>query len=297
MASHVRWWFEDAGEAALDELRRGLAIAEELDEPGLRMEGHGRLGTLLYNVGELEQAEEEVVSWAALAAEVASLRDQARATTLLGLVKYHRGELAEAERLGLQARDWLERTADSFYQLQNMRALGLGAAARSDLDLAEQRLREAIALALELGGGIAVEMYRCLIDVLIGQGRLGDARALAQLALRDLQEKDLYARAAGLLIRARLATAEGARDEACECFVEALRLLDQQRMPLEAGEARVSYAHALRRLGDEPGAETELRSARVTLSRLGARGLVEEIDRELAALTEGAGQAGPLSSS
>ena len=34
-AAYVRWWFEEAGEAAVEDLRRGLAIAEELGDTAL----------------------------------------------------------------------------------------------------------------------------------------------------------------------------------------------------------------------------------------------------------------------
>ena len=75
-----------------------------------------------------------------------------RATWLHGLVKYHLGEFEEAERLGLQAREWFDRTGDSHFRLQNLRTLALCSVAKSDLSLAEQQLREAIPLALEIGG-------------------------------------------------------------------------------------------------------------------------------------------------
>jgi len=140
-------------------------------------------------------------------------------------------------------------------------------------------------------------MYRLLIEVLIRDDRLDDARALAEFALRDLPEEDLYARAAGLMIEASLATADGLRGVACDCFDQALRLLEQQQLPLDLGEARLAYGKALGRLGDRAAAEVQLRAAREHLATLRARGLVDEIDRELAAIGEGAGQAGPLASS
>jgi predicted ATPase/class 3 adenylate cyclase len=295
-AAYVRWWFEDAGEAAVEDFRRGLAIAVELDDSALRIEGHTGMQILLYNLGELAEAEEQLVLCTALAGEVGSLRHEAKATWLLGLVKYHLGKIEEAEQLGLQALDWLERTGDNFDQLQNLRALALYALKRHDLSLAEQRLREAIPLALETGGVQVVETYRRLVDVLIGQERLSDARALAHFALADVPNEDAYARAAGLLLEASLMTAEDRRDAASEHFTEALQLLEQQRLPLDLGEARLAYGVALRQLGDEAGAAVELSRAREDLVRMGARGLVEEIDRELAELTEGAGHAGPLAS-
>jgi tetratricopeptide (TPR) repeat protein len=295
MAAYVRSWFDGAGEAAVEELRRGLAIAEGLDDHALWIEGHVRLGALLYNLGDLPGAEDQFVQCRALAGESGSLREEARATFQLGLVKYHLGEIEEAERLGLQALDWLERTGDNFFQLQNLRTLALCAVARSDASLAETRLQQAIPLALEIGGMI-IDLYRILVDVLIAQGRLSDAVDLAELALRNLPDEDVYARAAGLLIRASLATADGRVIDASDCFGEALRLLEQQRLPLDLGEAQVAYGKALHRLGDDGAAHTELSRARVDLARMGARGLVDEIDRELAQLEGGPVNPAPLSS-
>jgi class 3 adenylate cyclase/tetratricopeptide (TPR) repeat protein len=294
--AYARWWFAEAGEAALDDLRRGLAIAVELDDAALQIEGHMWLGILLYNVGDLARSEEHFDSLIALAGAAGSLRDQARATFQLGLVKYHLGALDEADSLGLQALDWLDRTGDSFFQLQNLRTLALCASARGDLLLAEERLRTAIPIALEVGGALLVDIYRILIDVLIGQKRLGDARELAVFAFRSVPEEDAYARAAGELIEASLRTAEGRGDIAIRSFTTALELLAQQGLPLDLGEARLAYGRALRQLGDEAGSRTQLVKAREELALAGARGLVDEIDRELAGITEGAGMAGPLAS-
>ena len=295
-SSNLHSWFEGDFETAVAELRRGLEIAEQLDDKALRIEGHMRLQVLLYNLGELAGAEEQLVRCSALLAEVGSLRDEARLTFLLGVVKYYRGEVEEAERLGLKALEWLERTGETYFQLQNRRVLALCAVARSDLVLAEQRLREAIPLALEIGGWLVIEIYRCLIDVLIRQGRLSDARELAVFAFRSVPKEDVYARAAAMLIEASLRTAEGERTLAVEAFHEALILLEQRGDRLDLGEARVAYGRALRQLGDEAGARETLSRAREDLARMGARGLVEQIDRELAELEGGPVSPAPLSS-
>jgi class 3 adenylate cyclase/tetratricopeptide (TPR) repeat protein len=295
-AAELRWWFDGAGDAAVEDLRRGLTIAEQLGDHAMRVEGQARIATFLFNDGKLAQAEEQLILASTLAGELGSLRDQARATSWLGVVKYYQGELEEAERLGLQALDWLERTGDSFFQLQNLRALTLCASARSDFGLAEERLQKAIPLALDIGGAQVVETYRYLVNVLIRQGRLTDARELAVFAFRSVPEEDAYARAAGLLIEADVRTAEGRGEIAVESFTKALLLLEQLGLPLDLGEARLAYGNALRRLGDETAGEAQLRAAREHLFTLGARGLVDEIDRELAEIGEGAGQAGPLAS-
>jgi class 3 adenylate cyclase/tetratricopeptide (TPR) repeat protein len=295
-SSNLHFWFEGDLETAVEQVRRGLELAEESKERDLQTEGHTRLGTLFYNAGRLRDAQDHLRQCLALAGELGSLRDEARATFLLALVKYHLGEIGEAERLGLQALDWLDRTGEKFFQLQNLRSLALCAVATSDLALAEERLRRAVALANEIGGTVVVEIYRCLVDVLIRQGRLAEARELAETAAQSLPDEDTYARAACLLIEANLTTADGMHAAACDSFGEALRLLEQQRLPLDHGEARLAFGRALRRLGDDTRAGEELTRARAELARLGAHGLVGEIDRELAELGERAGVAGPLES-
>jgi class 3 adenylate cyclase/tetratricopeptide (TPR) repeat protein len=296
MRAYVRSWFEEPGEATVAELRRGLAIAEELGDKTLQIEGHLRLKVLLSNLGDLTGAEEQLVRATVLLEDAASLRQQARVAYQLGFIKYQLGELDEAERLALQARDWLDRTGDSFFEVLNLRVLALSAAARGQLDLAEERLRQAIPLARELGGGPLVEIYRCLVSVLIGLDRIDDARELAAFSIRDLPQDDLYARAAGLMIEASLASAEGHREETRRCFEDALRLLEQQKLWFDVGEAQLAYGKALRHFGDDMAADGLLRQARESLAAMGARGFVEEIDRELALIAEGAGQAGPLAS-
>jgi hypothetical protein len=50
-------------------------------------------------------------------------------------------------------------------------------------------------------------------------------------------------------------------------------------------ETRLAYGRALRALGDEAAANDQLAAARSELVRMGALGLVGEIDRELVALS------------
>jgi len=296
IAAYVRSWFEDAGEGPVGDLRRGLTLAEELGDEELRSRGHEKLGVLLYNLGDLEGAEDQFQRYAALSSELGSLRHQARVTFQLGLLKYYQGELEEADRLGNQALDWLDRTGDSFWALQNLRTLALCAVARSDMTLAEERLRQAVPLALAIGGAQVVETFRRLVEVLLGQDRLDDARELAAFAWRDLPEEDSYAHAAGLLMDGHVRTAEGQNAVACECFVQALRLLEEQRLPLDLAEARLAFGRALRRFGDKAAAEGQLVLAQEELARMGARGLLAETDRELVELREGPVSPAPLAS-
>jgi predicted ATPase/class 3 adenylate cyclase len=285
--------FEGDLDAALDELQGALAIAEKLDESELRVEGHLRMGTVLFNGGELIQAEEHLLRCIALAEQLGSHRDEARSTFMLGGVRYYRAGIEEAERLALQARDWLARTCESTYQIQNLRQLGLYALVRGDPGRAEEWLREALEAALELGGWQVIDAYRYLVEALVAQERLDDARQLAEFAGRNVSGEDPYVRATVLLAEASVAAAERDRTGATKRFREALRLLEEERSPLVRAEARMDLAHALRRFGDLDGARAELEETRATFDRMGAHGLVAQIDRELSELASEAGVAGP----
>jgi tetratricopeptide (TPR) repeat protein len=287
-------WFEGAVDAGAEQLREAIAIAEELDDPILAVEGHMRLGTLCFNVGDLAGAEEAYRRCSELASELGSFRDEARSVTLLGLVRYYRGEVDEAERLALQALDWLERTSDTYLQLQNLRELARYALAKGDPAAAERRLREAVPLALEVGGWLVIEIYRYLVETLVRQGRVEEARELVEFAARNLPPEDAYAQAALCLAEASVATADGERAGAVTRFDEALTLLREQRLLTDLGEARLAFARALRSFGDDADARVELERAREEFARMDARELVAQIDRELAEAVAGADGAGPL---
>jgi class 3 adenylate cyclase/tetratricopeptide (TPR) repeat protein len=287
-------WFEGADEASALQLGEALAIAEELDDLPLRIEGHLRIGTLCFNVGNLVGAQEACERSAELASEIGSFRDETKSITLLSLIRYYRGELDEAERLALQALEWLERTADTHLQLQNLRELARCALARGDLGLAEERLRTAVPLALEAGGWLVIEIYRYLTETLVRQGRVEEARELVDFAARNLPPEDAYAQAALALARASVATADSHQGDAVAHFDEALRLLREQRLLTDLGEARIAFARALRSFGEHDDARAELERAREEFARMDARELVAQIDRELAQAVTGADSVGPV---
>ena len=286
-------WFEGAAEAGAQQLQEALALAEELDDLPLRIEGHLRIATLRFNVGDLVGAQEACERCAELASELGSFRDEARSITLLSLIRYYRGQLDEAERLALQALEWLERTADTYLQLQNLRELARCALARGDLGLAEERLRQAVPIALEAGGWVVIEIYRYLTETLVRQGRIEEARELVDFAARNLPPEDAYAQAALALARASVATADSERGDAVAHFDEALRLLREQRLLTDLGEARIAFARALRTFGEHGDAQAELQRARDEFARMDARELVAQIDRELAQEMTGADGVGP----
>jgi predicted ATPase/class 3 adenylate cyclase len=290
--AQLRADFEGARAAALEDLEGALAIAAELDNRTLRIEGHLRMGTLLFNLGRLAEAEQHLLRCLALAGEEGSRRDEARAAANLAFVKFYRGDHEGAEGIALQAREWLERTSDTFFRVQNAWALAVHALARDDNALAEDRLREAIPLALEMGGWIVVPIYRQLIDALVRQDRVRDAADLLAFAERGVPEEDVYARATLLQAQAVVAAAEGRSAEARDALEEALRLLEEQQWPIDVAEVHLALARALVQCGDPSEARRELEQARELSARMEAKGLLAEIETELAGKAAPAGPTG-----
>jgi class 3 adenylate cyclase/tetratricopeptide (TPR) repeat protein len=282
-----------AADEALADLGRAISIAEEIDDRVLRIQGHLRTGFLLFNKGELAAAEEQFERCSALAADLGSSRNQALATFPLAVIKYLRGDLEEAERLGERARAWLERTGETLFQIQNLLALGQYALARDDAGLAEERLREALPLALEMSTDLAGEIYRVLTEALVRQGRIEDAGELVEFAARSVTDEQSWLRASVLLADANVAAARGERPRVVECYGEALSLLEQLNLQIDLSQGRIAYGRALRELGDPDGAREQLELARGACVQMGATGLVAEVERELGLVGSGAGLAGP----
>ncbi|MBA2460863.1 MAG: AAA family ATPase, partial [Actinobacteria bacterium] len=278
----VRGDLEGAFAEAADHLRRAVSIAEEIDDRALRVEGHLRLGFLLFNMGELEGSERELLRVTDLAGELGSRRDEARASFQLALVHRYRGRLEEGEQLALQAREWLERTGETFFQVQNLIALAQFALLRDEVPTAEERLHEALPLALEEGGWLVLEVYRLLVEALVREGRLDDAEEILGFAERDPLGDYAYALAAVRLARATLAVAQRAEEEARACYDEALRVLEESHLPIDLCLARVAYARALASFGDVEAAHAQLKDARETCGLIAADGLAADVDRQLA---------------
>jgi class 3 adenylate cyclase/tetratricopeptide (TPR) repeat protein len=286
--SALRADFHGEYDQAVKDLRHAVAVAEKIEDQTLDAEGHLRLAAILINRGDLAGAETELRNCLEIASDLGSHRFEAEATSWLGLVQYYLGHVEEAERLCLQAHEWFERTGDTYFQVQNVAHHGLAAFALADgrPDEAEKWLRLTLPVALQIGGWVMMETYRQLIEALVLQGRLDDARELVSFAARSLPEEDAYARACLLLAEASVSTASAEPTAAATAYAEALRVIEELNMPLELGEARHALARSLRAFGDVSGARTEFERARALFMRVGAVTPRKRIDLELAELTE-----------
>src|SRR5207302_1358941 len=180
----------------------------------------------------------------------------------------------------------------TYIQLQNYHKLAIYATARGDAHLAEQRLREGLPLALQIGGWVVPETYRRLAESLVRQNRVSEAVECAALAAANTPEGDGYARPAMLLADAIVKTARR-EPVAIERFNDAVRSLEDQQLAVDLGEARIALAWGLRAFVDPARAGRDLERARETLPRNDARRVVDQIDREIAELAKGPGPSVP----
>jgi class 3 adenylate cyclase/tetratricopeptide (TPR) repeat protein len=284
VTAHIRANTDGESEAALDDLRAAVAIAAEVGDPALLAEGQLRTAALLINLGRFAEAERELEECVAHAGAMGSLTVEAEATAWLAGMKYYLGDVEVGRRLGLQAAAWLERTGDSYFLVQNLVWLAAFALLENAPRTAEDHLRRAVPVALEIGGWIVLQVYRYLTEALVALGRLDEARELVAFAARNLPEEDVYARTELLLAEAAVATATGETTAAAAAFAEALRVLEELNVPAQLGETRLALARALRAFGDDSGARVEFERARSAFARMGAQTLVRVIDEELRVL-------------
>ena len=291
-SANLRSWFEADHAGAAETLRQAQELTDSLGDLTLRIEVRMRLGSVLFNTGDLAGAERALMDAATLAGETGSVRDDARISSLLAYVQYFR-DPAEAERLALQALEWLERVSDSYLELQNLRVLAKCALLRGDALGAEEYLGRAVPIALEGRGWVLTEVYRYLVEAVVEQGRIADARELVGFASRDLPDEDPYARAALLLAEGIVAAAADEPATTASSFTEATRILEENSLVTDLAEARLAFARSLERLGEATGATVELERAREVFSGMEARAFVDFVDAELRELAARAGVTGP----
>jgi class 3 adenylate cyclase/tetratricopeptide (TPR) repeat protein len=280
-------------EQVIENFRAAIAIADEIEHHALVGEGHLRVTSQLMS-HDLAAAEAELRRCLKLAEDLGSHRIEAEATSWLGIVAYYRGRPAEGKRLCLQARTWFERTGDSYFQVQNLiNGLAIFALENGRPEEAESWLREALPVALQIGGWVVLKTYWHLVEALVAQDRLDDAREIVAFAARSVPEEELHSRSWLVLAEALVAAAAGESATAAAAFAEALRLLEEIDYAFDVAEGRFALGRALRAFGDVTGAIVELERARATFVRVGAEIRRDAIDRELAELVEGAARNPP----
>ena len=205
----IRADFAGEFDAAVDDLAIGLTTAEGMNDLSLRIEGHLRMGTVLATAGRLSKAEEHLERCVELANQTGSFRDDARAAYLLAYVKHYLGHPDEAEQLATRAAEWLERTGDRYFQIQNLLALGRFALTHGDLDRAAQWVRQALPPSQVLGGWLLVEASRYAVEVLVLQGNREEAREVIAAAADAVPQEDMFAKAGWLLSNALVEMMEG----------------------------------------------------------------------------------------
>lgn len=277
---------------AIENLRAAIATAEAIGDHALAAEGHLRIAAPLLG-HDFAAAESELQRCLELADDLGSHRIEAEGMSWLGGVAYYRNRPEEAERLCLQARTWFERTGDSYFQVQNL-VLNLATFALGDdrAEEGEKWLREALPIALQIGGWVLVNTYWHLVRSLVAQNRLDDAREIAAFAARGVPEEDPHSRAWLALIEAGVATASREPAASAAAFAEALRLFEELNYPLDLADARFAFARSLLSFGEVVSARTELERARSTYVRIGADVRRDAVDAELAELVEGPAPAG-----
>jgi class 3 adenylate cyclase/tetratricopeptide (TPR) repeat protein len=277
----------------IENLRAAIAAAEAIGDHALAAEGHLRIAAPQLG-HDFAAAEVELQRCLELANDLGSHRIEAEGMSWLGAVAYYRNRPEEAERLCLQARTWFERTGDSYFQVQNL-VLNLGKFALDDgrAEEGEKWLREALPIALQIGGWVLVNTYWHLVRSLVAQDRLDDAREIAAFAARSVPEEDPHSSAWLSLIEAGVATAAGEPAAAATAFGEAVRLFEELNYPLDLADTRFAFARSLLSFGEVVGGRNELERARSTYARIGADVRRDAVDAELAELVEGPAPTGP----
>jgi class 3 adenylate cyclase/tetratricopeptide (TPR) repeat protein len=269
--AQLRGWFEGDLGAAIAELQEALDEAD----PALRVEGTQRLGVCYVNAGRLEEAEASFSESIALASARGSVVDEGRGVHFRGVTRYYLEGPDAAEAELLRADEWLERVADSFLRIQNLRSLAKCRLSRNDPAGAESLLRTALPLALEAGGWLAVEIYRYLVEALLRLARVDDASTVLALARPAGPGDDQYARAALLIAEGLTAHAVAEAEARDVAFATAFELLAELELHADLAEARLLHARAT-------GAPEAMAEAREAFARIDAKAFLAEIDRELA---------------
>ena len=157
----------------------------------------------------------------------------------------------------------------------------------------EKWLREALPIALQIGGWVLLNTYWHLVRSLVAQDRLDDAREIAAFAARSVPRRIRLQRLALTATGGMVATAAG-EPAAAAAWVRrggaAVRGAQLPARPRGRALCLRPLAADVRRGGRRPD---ELERARSIYARIGADVRRDAVDAELAELVEGPAPAGP----
>lgn len=189
-------------------------------------------GGILTAAGRWEEAEAELTA-AARMFEGGSTAMEATALVRLADLRVRQGRLEEAAALlrGVEHHD------------DAVRPLAALHLARGETDVARDLLERA--LPPDAGGSVAGPLLAVLVDVLLAEHKVEEARAAAdRLADLSMRSPSRYLRAAAALARGKVCVASG-DDDARSCLQDALSLFSLAHMPVELARARLELAKAL----------------------------------------------------
>jgi tetratricopeptide (TPR) repeat protein len=271
--------YEGRFDEALDKLEAAIAVAASLDAVDLLSEGHLRRGMLLANCGRLVEADRELELCGEAALGTGSVHDDARAAFARAQVQHHLGQVESSEALALRAEAWFERTDTTNMRVQNLFLLARHARRRGDLQRAEDVLADAVALTDRAADWLQYEARRLLVEHLVLEGRMSEARELVRRVENDYDaEPRGYSAVAWTLTRAAIAFGDGDAALGRELCESALDSLAGMNLPADLSSARLGYARLLRLSGDVQAAREQVAHARAALADVDAPGLVTEVD-------------------
>ncbi len=270
--------FEGEIEEALDEIARGRERARGAGNDGLALEGRLRAGFHLFDLGRMDEAEEELRAVIEGAEELGRTRDASRARMELAFARRFQGAPDEAEELARQAHDPFLRTCDRYFVAQNLRLLSELAWDRGEDPAAVSIAREAVDAAVALGSHtLVLEAQLALVEALVAGGAGEEASPVAVAAREWLPEGDRGALLLILRMDALVALADGDVTAAQQVSRRRVEIADELGRLLDRVSSRVHLADVLRRTDDDGVAEV-LAAARALADAADAPWLARAVD-------------------
>ncbi|MBI1873642.1 MAG: tetratricopeptide repeat protein [Acidobacteria bacterium] len=256
----------------------------------------GTLGQVYLQLGELERA--ETTLHRALAARTQVQFHEITGAVYDSLSQLHliRGRFDEADRCLKQAAEAYGEfggRAAGWYQWALRVHTAKMALQRAQAETALQQADEIThAARVPPTDMVDAELVGC--EALLALDRLQEADArLVRLGEHLDPRANPSAHGAYLRLRGRLLGQTGRVGEAYHDIAQSISLFDLIRQPYETGMSELALGQLIAAFGDRPQALRHLSAAADIFKRLGARPRVEEVEKAVTSLAEGAGTSAP----